>query len=393
MIFELFYFLIAFSCGLLACYLLFTVVFKGGSAPASLAAKSFPGVTILKPMKNIDDGLEDNLVSFFTLDYPDYRIIFGVDTYEDACVTVIERIKKLYPRVNASVVQTGTTGSVNPKIDKLAKMSREDTAPLFWVSDSNTRVGRETLKLLVLEYMNNDSKIVFSPIRGTGLGTLGSIMANSYLNLFVSGSILGSWVLFSKPIIVGKSMLVEAKALNKLGGFSAFSSYLAEDYMMGEIYKENGIYISTNCTWVENFSSSTSIRTFYSRMSRWAKMRRRIDPFFYSLEILANPLALAFVSIFFLGWRGVGFFAAAFVFKLAVEYASLFLVNKADTADSRVLAYYPLCVLIKDAILFRVYIDSFFSKTVKWHGKKITIGSKSTISALHAPEGKNEKQR
>ncbi len=389
MIFELFYFLLSLSFGLLSAYLLFTAVCKAKKPATSLS--TFPSVTILKPMKNIDDGLEENLVSFFTLDYPDYNIIFAVDAFKDACESIIERVRLRYPKVQAVVVQTGTKSAVNPKIDKLAKMSEGCTSKLFWVADSNIRVERDTLTNLVSEYVRNDSKIVFSPIKGTGAGTMGSMMANSYMNIFVSGNIIGSWALIEKPIIVGKSMLIERDALEKLGGFLAFSSYLAEDYMMGAIYREKGMHISTNYTWVTNFSSTTSIATFYSRMSRWAKMRLRIDPLFYSLEIFANPIAIAFISIFFLGTQGLLLFAASFLLKLAIEYASLFLVNSSDKDNINVLTSYPLCVLIKDSILFAVYISAFFSNTVRWHGRRITIGSQSRINSLEKEVANNEK--
>ena len=380
MIFEIFYFLLALSFGLLSAYLLFIAVYRTQKPASPAFLSSFPSVTILKPMKNIDDGLEENLISFFTLEYPEFNIIFAVDEFEDTCVGVIENVRKKYPDINAAVVRTGTTKAVNPKIDKLAKMSKECTSRLFWVADSNIRVEKDTLTKLVSEYIRKDSKIVFSPIKGDGAGSFGSIMANSYMNLFVSGNIIGSWALIEKPIIVGKSMLIERDTLEKLGGFSAFDSYLAEDYMMGVIYREHGENISTNYTWVTNFSSTTSISTFYARMSRWAKMRFRIDPFFYCMEIFTNPLAIAFISIFFLGLPGITIFAAAFILKLAIEYISMILVNSSDRANIKILAAYPLCVLIKDTILFAVYVSSFFFRTVSWHGKRITIGSQSRIN-------------
>jgi ceramide glucosyltransferase len=200
------------------------------------------------------------------------------------------------------------------------------------------------------------------------------------MNTFVSGNIIASWAIAGRPIIVGKSMLIERETLEKLGGFAAFDSYLAEDYIMGVIYRRHGFRVATNYAWVTNFSNTTSAATFFSRMSRWAKMRLRIDPFFYCLEILPNPLAIAFISIFFLGRAGAALFAASFLLKLLLEYASLALVNKEDRGSIRVLALYPLCALLKDAMLFIVYVSAFFSRTVKWHGRSIRIGAQSRIN-------------
>ena len=45
--------------------------------PRSVADHT-PPVTIFKPLKGLDEGLEENLRSFFHLDYPVYQLIFGV---------------------------------------------------------------------------------------------------------------------------------------------------------------------------------------------------------------------------------------------------------------------------------------------------------------------------
>lgn len=373
--------LLAVSSLLMVLYIVLPAAFGPGKTSIKMPESVFPRVTILKPIKDIDDGLEDNLKSFFTLDYPDYDIVFGVDTLDDPCVAVIEKARKAYPSCVVRIVETGVSDTVNPKVDKLAKMDEGCGSPLLWVSDSNTRVGSDALKRLAAEYLKSGSKIVFSPIRGLGSGTLGSMMANSYLNIFVSGNILGAWVLCRKAIIVGKSMLIERETLEKLGGFAAFNCYLAEDYMMGEIYREKGFHISTNYTWITNYSSTASVMTFYRRMERWAKMRMRIDPFAYSFEIFANPLAIAFLSVFFLREAGLALFAAAFVFQLMIEYNSLVLVNNTDHTSLKVLALCPVAMLVKDAILLYVYIEAFFSRSVSWHGREIKIGSKSMIEA------------
>ncbi|MBK7090174.1 MAG: hypothetical protein IPH59_00380 [bacterium] len=56
-----------------------------------------PAISILKPLKGLDDQLEENLRSFFKLDYPNYEIIFGVADSDDPAVSVVRRLQAEFP--------------------------------------------------------------------------------------------------------------------------------------------------------------------------------------------------------------------------------------------------------------------------------------------------------
>src|SRR5262249_57368057 len=50
-----------------------------------------PPVSIIKPLCGLDDELEQNLESFFELDYPDYEILFSFATDDDPAFAVARR--------------------------------------------------------------------------------------------------------------------------------------------------------------------------------------------------------------------------------------------------------------------------------------------------------------
>src|SRR6476469_9854796 len=50
-------------------------------------------VSVLKPLAGLDLGLEENLRSFFTQDYPSYEILFAVRTPDDPAVPVVVKLQ------------------------------------------------------------------------------------------------------------------------------------------------------------------------------------------------------------------------------------------------------------------------------------------------------------
>lgn len=343
---------------------------------------NYPKISLLKPFKGVDDSIETNLESYYKLDYPNYEIIIGVETLKDPCVHFIEKVKNRYPNIKTTIIATGVQQMLNPKVDSLAKLAQKATGEIYWLNDANTRIKPDMLKRLVNEYKRNNSKIVFSPVKGTGGNSIGSIMENAYINLFLSGGVISAWKLFHKTVIVGKSMFMEKEALDKLGGYKIFGNYLAEDYVMGEIYRKNKIPVSTNCVWITNYNSSTSVKDFVSRVRRWCSMRFRLEPFFYIAEIFTNPLSIALLAFPFLGANGFIVLGATIILKIIIEYICLFAVNREDSRNKKILLLYPLLIIYKDILLFLIYPIPFLKNTVMWRGKKILIGKDTLISSI-----------
>jgi ceramide glucosyltransferase len=378
--------MIGFLVVIYTAYTLATLVVKNRCPRGLIENCRYPRVSILKPVKNLDDGFAENIESFFNINYPEYEIIAAVDRRGDPAEQVIRRISKKYPDVSCRVIETGHCSRYNPKVHKLTHMEKIATGDLLWITDSNIRISPDVLVQLVNEYLLNGTKLVFSPIRATAGRSWGSIIENAYINLFLSGNVILAWKWFRQHLIVGKSILFERQTLDHLGGFSYFREYLAEDFMMGEIYRSCNFPLATNYVWVTTVNSNTTFSGFLKRMIRWGKLRYRLKPHFYILEIFLNPVPVisGTLAVFPLN-TALLVISAVLGFKVFLELCNYRFVNHGPGSKLSTLLLLPLLLLLKDLLLFYAYFAPFFSDTVEWRGGKITIGRDTLIHSGREP--------
>jgi len=71
-------------------------------------ANATPAISVLKPLCGLDEGLEDNLRSFFEQNYPVFEVLLGVHREDDAATPTVRKIIEEYRgRKDARLVVTG----------------------------------------------------------------------------------------------------------------------------------------------------------------------------------------------------------------------------------------------------------------------------------------------
>jgi ceramide glucosyltransferase len=374
---------IALVAASMCCMVLFAamiVLHAGTVAAHDLNLPFYPKTSVFLTLRSLDDGLEENLTSVFSLDYPDFDVYFAVDAMDDPCVQAAQRVRARFPAIKTAILQVDQSQAHNPKVNKLARLEEQSDAPLVWVLDSDVRVDSNALRALVSEHLHHGAKMVFSPIRCQGARTFGSVVEMSYVNFFMSGSILTTWKLFRKRVVVGKSLLIERKALDAVGGFACFADVLAEDYWLGETFAKRGFSVQCGKEWIDTIKETTTIKTYFSRMGRWAKLRFNLVRPIYLLEILLNPLALVLVFLPLLKTSALPLALIVIFVRVAMEYLAFFAINHADRRRIAVILALAPAALAKDLLMLFVYFIPFFSNTVAWRGNTIRIGNKTRIT-------------
>jgi ceramide glucosyltransferase len=148
-----------------------------------------PPVTIFKPLKGIDEDLEENLRSFFRLDYPRYQLVFGVADPADPAVAVVQKLLREFPDRDARLVAGCPTFGLNPKVENLAGMYRHRKYETILISDSNVRVRPSYLRETACYLADPAVGLVSNLFAGTGEDRLGAALENLQLNGFIAGGV------------------------------------------------------------------------------------------------------------------------------------------------------------------------------------------------------------
>jgi ceramide glucosyltransferase len=371
--------IIALSMALSCLYAGMIVWSRLGARTGDKESAHYPKVSIFLTLRNRDDGLEENLTSVFSLDYPDYDIYLAVDGMEDPCMGALERVRSRFAGVRSYIVAARHSAAGNPKVNKLALMERRSEAPLVWVLDADVRVAPGTLKALVGEHLRSGARIVFSPIRCQGARSFGSLIEMSYVNFYLSGSVVTAWKILGRRVVVGKSLLIERKALEQVGGFTRYSDLLAEDHWLGETFFRSGFPVRCSAIWIDTVKETSTVGKFFARMNRWAKLRYHLNRGIYLLEILLDPLALVLIFSPLLKMAVPPLAAAVVALRLIQEYLVFFSVNSSDRRRLPVILALAPAVIIKDLLQLVVFFTPFFSGTVSWRGGRIRIGKNTRI--------------
>ena len=197
-------------------------------------------VSVLKPLAGVDDGLEENLRSFFEQQYPEFEILFAVRNPDDPAIGVAEQLRARYPRIPSRLIVTGEPPYPNAKVFSLDRMLAAARHDLLVMSDSDIRVTPDMLATVAAEFQDPSLGLATCPYRAVPGRSLWSTLEAVGLNTEFIGGVLVARMLDGMKFALGPTIAARRETLARIGGFDAVKDYLAEDFVMGKLAAERG---------------------------------------------------------------------------------------------------------------------------------------------------------
>ena len=323
-----------------------------------------PPISVLKPLAGAEDGLEENLRSFFEQNYPAFEILFAVRNAADPAIDIVERLQARYPDVPSELIVTGEPPYANAKVYSLDLMLEAARHDLVVMADSDIRVTPDMLSSLSAEFADENLGMATCPYRVVPGPSFWSTLEAVGLNTEFLSGVLVARMLDGMKFALGPTIAARRETLRRIGGFDAVKDYLAEDFVLGNLAAEHGFGVILSSYVIDHHIGAQSFGANLRHRLRWHRSSRRSRPKGYIGQIFTHPLPLALLlwACSPVWWP---LLAAAVVLRAAAVWATAVHVLRDPLTRRR-----WWLVPVQDIANLLVWCAGFFGNTILWRGRR-----------------------
>jgi len=330
-----------------------------------------PPLSLFKPLRGSDPGLESYLEGFFTQDYPEYEILFCAREADDAGLVTARRVAARYPGIPAKFLFTsGQPDYINDKAISMEKMEAEAAHDIFVISDSDVRISPDYLRAVALPFA--DARVGAMCCLYRGIAAEGGLWARLEavgMSVEMSAGVLAARAMEGMQFTLGPTMAFRRETIRRMGGFRVTADYCADDFVLGNETFKLGQVVVLSYHAIDHMVLNSSFISSLKHQVRWMKSTRFSRPkgHFGTALTFSMPFGLlGWAAAAWLGypWWGLALFALGVATRLALAVAVGRLVVR-DAGWLGLLILYP----IRDLMGFLLWAASYAGRRILWRGR------------------------
>lgn len=339
-----------------------------------------PGVSILKPVKGIDEDSYDNFASFCRQRYPGkLQLVFAAASPDDAVIPVIRQLMADFPERNISLVVNPALHGPNYKVSNLINAFPHALHDIIIVCDSDINVAPDYLLSVTANFSQPEVGLVTSLYRTSTVHGIATALEAIGFTAEMIPNVLVARQLEGLTFALGASMAVRRNALLAIGGFEALAGYLADDYQLGNKVHRAGWRIALDPCFVESIVKAENLMTVLSRQLRWARTMRVSRPGGYLASGVTLPFPAALLATLLAPSPASGAAAVALLYSVRLCVCTHFSRRFVrDGLFPRWLWLLPL----RDMLAFFTWALSFSGNRVEWRGSRFILKPGGKIEEL-----------
>lgn len=200
-----------------------------------------PRVALIAPCKGLDPEIADNLRPLLRQEYPNYQVIFVVDSADDPVCGTLRRLMMQYPCVPARLMVSGAATDTGQKVHSLRAATAElpDDIEVLAFVDSDARPRADWLRRMVARLDRREIGAVtgyrwFVPTR---------LSAAQLLLYSINSSVASGVGPGGHHLVWGGSWAIRREVFERLGLRDAWRKTLSDDLVATRVLRRAGLRV------------------------------------------------------------------------------------------------------------------------------------------------------
>lgn len=244
-----------------------------------------PPLSVLKPLHGTEPGMERNLETFFTQDYPaPFELLFCARQETDEGLKLARQVGARYPGVNARYVTCGEPMPKfhNAKVFSLEKLDSVATYDTYITSDADVRVEPDYLRRMVQNLKEPNVGLASCVYIGTldhaATAGLSSRLDAVGKSVEMTSGVLVADMIEGTKFALGATMATRRKSFQAVGGFGELGQFYADDFVLGNRLAAQGTGVLLATHVIRLMVQDAPFWLSFRNQLRWMQSTRRSRP-------------------------------------------------------------------------------------------------------------------
>lgn len=329
-----------------------------------------PGISVLKPLKGLEESSRECLESFLTQDYHPYQVIFGVHDPGDPLLPLLQELQNSFPQSRVEIIICPANLGLNPKVSTLRQLEGHALYDLLVIADADVKVGPDFLSGVAAALQEPGVGLVSCPYRAGPVKTLGAGLESLTIAADFIPSVATAFYVEGIRFALGATMGLSREALRAIGGFAALADFLADDYQLGWRVAQAGHRVGLLPYVVETLNPKMGFKEYLGHQLRWARTYRVCRP----LGFLAYGVthALVYSTALFLA-SGMASWALGLLAATLAVRGVLACFSERRPLQGVLPRPYFLLLPLKDFLSWGIWLLSFLGSRVTWGNRPYRV--------------------
>lgn len=326
------------------------------------------GVSLLIPVRGLDEGAAENWRSFCQQRHPQYEVIFGVMEPDDPAVPLLRELLVTYPHVR--LIYGLHIYGVNYQVSNLIHLLQAARYEMVVFADSDIRVTPDYLATVTAPLHQPEIGLVTCGYMDHHPQFLGAALASlnrcvEFLPAFLLGRALDGGLRYA----LGPTIATRKDVVRAWGGLEQVVNRIGSDFHMGRLARAAGFRVEMSPYVLDNCCGRESVGQVLQRELRWARTIRMNRGWQY--YGLGATFGLVYGVLLLLVSQGASWAVLLVLGMYALRLAQA--VTAIHVFRCPGLYRWLWALPLRDVLSFGVWLAGAVGRRVYWRGRWLEI--------------------